>query len=528
MPSLKNKSRQVILVAILASLLEIIDSSIVNVAIPTMMGNLGTTLENISWVVTGYIIANAIVLPISGWLGMQFGRKQYYVSCIIIFTIASLACGIAPNLPVLVIFRVFQGLAGGALLPTSQALIQEQFPREKAGTASAVFGLGVIIGPTIGPTLGGYLTDSFGWRAIFNINLPLGILAAMLAWIAVEDVKEEKDQVSRQRVSMFSMDWVGMAFLIVGVGCMQYVLERGQADDWFSSNAIKVASVCAVVALPSLVFWEIKRARHPILDLRLFKHAVVRGGTILMLLLGMMLYAMIFIIPVFVTNLLGFTAMQIGLLFIPGALTTAFCMPIAGKLLQKTDPRVLVFFGILSAEFSIFLMSHFSVSSGGNSFFWPLIVRGVAMGFLFVPINTMVLGQFKGAELGNVAGLQNLFRQLGGSIGIASLSTLLDRLNAQNYLELISKVTLLDQNTYLTYQSTISSIQSHLASNLGFGDPNMLSLKTMYARVMRQVLVIGINQIMTLLLIAFGLSVIPLFLIRLDKSKLKGPVLDAH
>ncbi|HEY5039333.1 MAG TPA: DHA2 family efflux MFS transporter permease subunit, partial [bacterium] len=227
-----------VITAGLASLLEIVDTSIVNVAIPTMMGNLGATLEEIGWVVTGYIISNAIVLPISGWLGTRFGRRRYYLTCILLFIATSVACGLAPNLWTLVFFRIIQGAAGGALLPTSQALIQEAFPG-RSGMGSALYGMVVIIGPTIGPPLGGYLTDHFGWRMIFNINLPLGILAAFLAAIYVKDhVVEEKHAAVHERMKSAPVDTIGLTLLIVGVGCLQYVLERGQADDWFSNGLI--------------------------------------------------------------------------------------------------------------------------------------------------------------------------------------------------------------------------------------------------------------------------------------------------
>src|SRR4051812_42585017 len=236
---LSASSKIVILTAILASLLEIIDTSIVNVAIPTMMGNLGATIEDISWVVTGYIIANAIVLPLSAWLGERIGRRQYFIGCILAFTATSVACGFAPNLLVLTIFRIFQGLAGGALLPTSQTLIYEQFPKEKAGMAGAIFGMSVMIGPTLGPTLGGYLTDNFGWRSIFNVNLPLGLLCFFVGYAVIFDRPVEEGHGSFSK----KLDGIGLLLLVLGVGCLQYLLERGEADDWFSSRAITMTAI---------------------------------------------------------------------------------------------------------------------------------------------------------------------------------------------------------------------------------------------------------------------------------------------
>src|SRR4051812_23618375 len=254
---LSASSKIVILTAILASLLEIIDTSIVNVAIPTMMGNLGATIEDISWVVTGYIIANAIVLPLSAWLGERIGRRQYFIGCILAFTATSVACGFAPNLLVLTIFRIFQGLAGGALLPTSQTLIYEQFPREKAGMAGAIFGMSVMIGPTLGPTLGGYLTDNFGWRSIFKIKIPLGLFAVFLGYAGIKNANRVESPEAANTAKP-AIDVWGLVFLTDGIGCLQFVLERGEADDWFSSQTILLCSLIAATCLPLFVWWELK------------------------------------------------------------------------------------------------------------------------------------------------------------------------------------------------------------------------------------------------------------------------------
>jgi DHA2 family multidrug resistance protein len=287
---ISRRAKLIILTAVMASLLEIIDTSIVNVAIPTMMGNLGATLDEISWVVTGYIIANAIVLPIASWMSQQIGRKLYYTTCILLFTAASVACGLAPNLNVLIIFRVLQGFAGGALLPTSQALIYESFPKEMAGMASAIYGMSVMVGPTVGPTLGGYLTDTLGWRSIFNINLPLGLAVAMLSYLLVEDVGFDPEKAAAAKATALAenggqplaapakrrsllkpksertpVDTWGLTFLIVGIGCLQFVLERGHAEDWFDSKAILICSFLAVSSLVALIWWELK-TEHPILD----------------------------------------------------------------------------------------------------------------------------------------------------------------------------------------------------------------------------------------------------------------------
>ena len=282
-----NASTVVIIVtAALAALLEIIDASIVNVAIPTMMGNLGVTLDEISWVSTGYMIANSIVLPIAAWLGTRLGRRSYFTGAILAFTAASFMCGIAPNLVVLVIFRIIQGLAGGALLPTSQTLIQEQLPHEKAGMASAIFGMSIMIGPALGPTLGGWLTDHLGWRSIFNVNVPLGLLAALMSWLNVKDTSHPKSvpqttaaanaPPSKAKAKGWGVDWIGLLLLSIGVGFFQFIMERGEVEGWWDSNLIKVCSALSVFGVASFIYWEL-RIEQPIMNLRLFKENAVRS-----------------------------------------------------------------------------------------------------------------------------------------------------------------------------------------------------------------------------------------------------------
>ena len=525
------KSKLIIATAVLASLLEIIDTSIVNVAVPSMMGNLGATQEDVSWVVTGYIIANAIVLPISAWLGSQFGRRKYYISCILAFTLTSVACGFAPNLATLVIFRILQGLAGGALLPTSQALLQEQFPKEKSGTASAIFGMSVMIGPTLGPTLGGWLTDHFNWRAIFNINLPLGLIAAAMAYLyvtsqppkltptgpvhdAIED--EKSDQRAFKKAS--KIDSIGLALLILGIGCLQYVLERGQADEWFESRAITISTVIATLAIPLFIWWELK-IKEPIINIRLFKSPVVRNGTSLMFMLGFMLFGVMFMLPIFMSIVLHLDATDTGLMFIPGALVTAFCMPFVGKALSKTDPRNLILVGIVMIDFMLLMMAHFSSNTGRDEVFWSLMVRGVGMGFLFVPINAVVLGQFRGADLGQVAGLMNLLRQIGGSVGIALMDTLLERKSHQNHLDLSSHVSVLNPGT-----------QSELF-RMGVIDLNQIPhriLGLVGKRIDQQVYLMSFTQMMWWVFIIYSLALIPLyFMPRPGKIDSKA-AMDAH
>lgn len=520
---LTREAKLIIATAVLASLLEIIDTSIVNVAIPTMMGNLGATLEDVSWVVTAYIIANAIVLPLSAWLGSRIGRRRYYIACILIFTATSVACGLAPNLGTLIFFRILQGLSGGALLPTSQALIQEQFPSDKAGTGSAIYGMSVMIGPTIGPTLGGYLTDTFGWRMIFNINLPLGLFAAFMAYLYVTKSSNERvsaKQAAKDRIENpeakpaappSKIDSIGLMLLCIGIGCMQYALERGEADGWFQNGGIIACTILAVLAIPTFIWWELKTP-DPIVNVRLFKIPVVRSGTILMAMTGFMLYGLMFMLPVFMDRLLHLDATQIGMMFIPGALVTMFCMPIAGKLLQKVDARVLITWGITMVTITFYMITQFSAQTGTDGIFWALIIRGLAMAFLFVPINAAVLGSFKGKDLGQVAGLLNLLRQTGGSIGIALMNTLLDRNSKQNALDLIGHMTPFDIGVRASLPPN-TNLQ-HLPQNLLISIQHRLDL---------QVFMMSFTQMMWVILIIFLFALVPMIGLRAPKHS-GGPI----
>ena len=514
----------IIVVAVMASLLEIIDSSIVNVALPSMMGNLGATLEDISMVVTGYAIANAVVLPVSAWLGDRIGRRTYFLGCIIAFTITSVACGFAPNLTTLIIFHIFQGLMGGALLPTSQTLIYEQFPKEKAGMAGAIFGMSVMIGPTLGPVMGGYLTDQFGWRMIFNINLPLGILAFFIGMACIQNANLTPDQIEARKKRRF--DALGLVLLVLGIGCLQFVLERGDADDWFASNLIKFCSVIAAVSIPSFVMWELK-VKNPIINVRLFKQSVVVNGVLLMGAIGFFLYGAVFILPIFVTTSFHYDATQTGMLFIPGSILTAAMMPFVGAQMQKgTNPKTLIAVGLISIEVCCLLMTNFSPLSNRDEIMRSLYVRGFGLAFLFVPINSSILSQFNGLEMGEVSGLLNLFRQIGGSIGIALISTLLSTKSAQNYIDLASKVSLLNPNTQAAYYGSIAGMHSKMVDSTGMMTSSSAAMKGIARRMQMQVFMMSFNQLIWTIMCIFVLSFIPLYFLKFKKRPVV--VMDSH
>ena len=420
---------------VLAALMQVIDSSIVNVALPDMMGNLGASLDEIAWVSTGYILASVIVIPLTGWLGSMFGRKRYFVGSIILFTLASFFCGASHSLGTLVFWRIVQGIGGGALMTVSQAVLFEAFPREEAGMAMALFGLGVMVGPTIGPTLGGWITDTYGWPWIFYINLPVGILAAVMIGTYVHD------SVHQQKPS--SIDYVGIALLAVSVGAIQYVLEHGQREDWFDSPLILGLTITGVVGGAVLV-WRELTTDHPVIDFRVLRHRQMSVGTLLGVVMGVGLYAMSFTLPVFLQTNLRMTAEQTGIVMLPGAIATALSMFVVGRVSNRFDPRLLITAGAVIFATAAWKLSLETGLSGGGDFFWPLILRGVGLGLMFVPLTTITLAELSPRELAQGTGLYNFFRQLGGSFGIAVIATLLSRYTAQIRSTLTEHVTTTD------------------------------------------------------------------------------------
>ncbi len=426
--------RWVILVALMmGTLMMIIDTSIVNVAIPNMMGTLGATLTQISWVSTGYIIANVIMLPLTGWCSAYFGRKRYVVASIIIFTVASFLCGTARSLDMLVFYRVLQGLGGAALMSTAQATMMEIFPPQQLGMVQAIFGVCIMVGPTIGPTLGGWITDNYNWPWIFYINLPIGILAAILTWLFVHNSPYHQ----RQR----KVDFIGIALLAIGLGCLQTVLEKGNSENWFESSFIVMLSLLAVSALTTFVIWELK-IDYPAVNLRILRYRGFTAGTIYGTVVGVGLYGGIFILPVFLQNLRHYTAQQCGIIMLPGALATAVAMPFVGRLVNRVSPRTLVFFGALGFIMSTLMLRPLTMDTGPEHIFWPLALRGAALGFLFVPLSLATLIGLQGKEIGEGTGLFNLARQLGGSAGIAILSTFIDHRQIFHRLMLMDHISL--------------------------------------------------------------------------------------
>jgi DHA2 family multidrug resistance protein len=404
------------LTASLGAVLEVIDTSIVNVALHEMQGTLGATLSEIGWVVTGYAIANVIMIPLSAWLGDYFGKKNYFIFCLIGFTLASVLCGISNSLAMLIVSRVIQGLAGGGLLAKAQAILFETFSKEEQGLAQAVFGLGVMVGPALGPTLGGYLTDTIGWRWIFFINIPFGILAVIMGIIFFVPDRLNHDRDRR-------VDWWGIALLAIGLSAFQTMLEEGQQDDWFASRFIVTMAVLSVVGL-GLFIWRELSIDYPAVNLRVLKHRSLAAGSIFSMILGLGLYGALFAIPIFAQTLLHFTAMQTGFLLLPSAIASAFFMVISSQLAKKIDARLVIAAGAIILSLTMFYLSGINPDTSEESLFWPLIWRGIGTVLMFLPLTLATMSSIPKEDIASATGFFNLTRQIGGSIGIAILTTL--------------------------------------------------------------------------------------------------------
>lgn len=444
--------------AVLCALLEIVDTTIVNVALNDMRGNLGGTLSEVSWVITAYAIGNVIIVPMTSWLSQQFGRRNYFAASIIIFTVASFLCGNADNIWELVFFRLIQGFGGGALLVTAQTLITESYPPEKRGIAQAIYGLGVIVGPTLGPPLGGYIVDNYSWPYIFYINIPLGIIAAMLTMEFVRSPKFANKKAANE------IDWWGIILLAVAVGSLQYVLEKGQEEDWFNDEIITILSVTSVFSFFFFI-WREWTYKNPIVNLRVLANGNLRVGTVLSFILGFGLYGSTFIIPLYTQATLGWTATQSGMLMVPAAIVTAMMMPVVGQLLQRgVKQQYLVAIGMIF----FFVYSYWGYliltpDTGKDAFFNMLIVRGIGLGLLFVPITTLALSTLKGREIGEGAAFTGMMRQLGGSFGVAVITTFIARQNMAHRNDLVSK---LDVNNPVVQQRVEGLQHSFMAKGM--------------------------------------------------------------
>ncbi|HEX2998788.1 MAG TPA: DHA2 family efflux MFS transporter permease subunit [Armatimonadota bacterium] len=440
----------VAMAVMLATFMEVLDTTVVNVSLPHIAGTLAAGVEESTWVLTSYLVSNAIVLPATGWLSSIFGRKRYYMASVAIFALSSLMCGLAPSLTALIVFRVLQGLGGGALQPISQAILLECYPRRHRGIGMAIFGIGVVFAPIIGPTLGGWLTDNYSWRWIFYINLPISVLSLVMAQIYVVDPPY------LQR-GLISLDYIGLGLLALGIGTLQVVLDTGQRHDWFGTTWVAELAVVSAVSLIALVIWE-WYTRNPVIDLSIFRIRNIAAGMFLIFMVGVALYASGVLQPLFVQTLLGYTAMLSGLVMSPGGFGTLFFMPIVGRIVGRVDPRPLITIGFLMAGMSLFMMSHFNLQISFWQAAYPRIVLGVGLAFLFVPLSTVTFAFVPGEKTGTATGIFNLMRNIGGSFGIAGVQTLLATRQQFHQDRLVAFISPLSQGFQAWQQSTIAQL----------------------------------------------------------------------
>jgi len=496
--------RWIILLAVmLGAILEILDTSIVNVALPTMMGNLGATLDQISWVSTGYIIANVIILPLTGWLSNRFGRRRYLAGSMLLFTIASLFCGLSRSLEMLVIFRILQGMGGAALISTAQSTMIEIFPPAQTGMVTGIFGLGMMMAPTLGPTLGGWITDNYSWPWIFFINLPIGALATTLTLLFARDSRY-------QRGKNRPIDLTGIALLAIGLGCLQTVLEKGNRENWFDSSLICWLTALAVSGLAAFVVWELT-TEYPAVNLRILSNRSFAAGTVIQMAVGVGLYGGIFLLPVFLQQVQHYSAEQTGWILFPGGLATGMMMPIIGKLVSRVQARKLAFVGVGVFALAMLPFTRLTLDTGPSDLFWPWVIRGASLAFLFVPLTIATLRSLQGQQLADGTGLFNLARQLGGSAGIAFLATFLDHNTKTQFSHLSESVTLYNP----TALARLQQLQSFfIAKGASFQVARQQAQAAMEMLITRQASVLAFERTFMVIVLIF-IAMLPLiFLLR--------------
>ena len=494
----------IILTASIGALLEIIDVSITNVALIQIQANLGATLAEVGWVVTGYAMASVIMIPLSEWLGELFGQRNYFVFCLLGFTGASVLCGLAPNLTVLVLARILQGLLGGGLLPKAQAIIFRTVPKQLQGVGQAVFGIVVLAGPALGPTLGGLLTDLLGWRWIFFINVPFGLLTVVMA-LAFMDQDQASQPSGRDGGRI---DWSGIALMALSLGSLQLVIEQGHQYDWFDNQGIRQLALLAAIGLPLFVWWEL-RCLSPAVDLRVLRHRSLAAGSVFSFVLGIGLYGTVFVVPIFAQSVLGYTATQTGLLMLPGALASALTMAFLGKVIHRFDPRLLIAVGALLMVLTMASLATIGPDTGERSLFWPLILRGSTTVMMFLPLSLATLGPLPKHDVGSGSGFYNLTRQLGGTFGIAVLTVVLEHQRAVHRSQLLEH---LGSTNPMVWQHLLRLRQFLAIRETGLGSGDQQALEILSRQVDLQASLLAFGDVFRLVALVFLLA-IPLVLL---------------
>jgi DHA2 family multidrug resistance protein len=503
-------------VVALAAFMEVLDISIANVSLQHIAGSMGASQDEATWVLTSYLVTNAIILPISGWLSAIFGRKRFYLACILGFGISSFFCGLAPSLGLLILFRAIQGLTGGGLQPSSQAILADSFKPAERGMAFAFYGIAVVFAPAIGPTLGGWITDNYSWHWVFLINVPISIGLYFLIAAMIEDPPHLKEQGVK-------VDYWGFGFLILGLGSLQYVLDRGQEKDWFGSSAITIAAIAAVVGLVSFVFWELHQET-PLTDLRLLKNPNFAMSNVLMFMMGFVLLGSTQLIPQYVQTLLGYTATEAGEVISPGGFAIIVLMPVVGRMISRVNPRGLIVFGLVASAAALYHMTSFNLQADYWTVALARIFQAAGLAFLFIPITTIAYVGVPREKNNNASAIINLSRNLGGSVGIALLTTFLARREQHHRSMLIDRIAAGDPR----YNAVAGAIKQHMTSLGGTaGQALHLAQAEIGAMVARQAAMLSYIDDFLLLAIAFALLIPLVFLTRPPRPG-QGPGMGAH
>jgi MFS transporter, DHA2 family, multidrug resistance protein len=492
------------LVVTMATFMEVLDTSIANVSLPHIAGNLSVSQDEGTWVLTSYLVSNAVVLPISGWIASKVGRKRFYMSCVVVFTVSSFLCGIAPSLGALIFFRILQGLGGGGLGPSEQAILADTFPPAKRGMAFAVYGMAVVLAPAIGPTLGGFITDHFTWRWIFFINVPVGLLSLTLTRRLVTD----PPHIVAAKGKSGGIDYIGLGLIAVGLGFLEIVLDKGQEDEWFASPFILTSTIIAAVALVSFVLWE-RKQEHPIVDVNMFKNRTFAAANVMMLTLGIALFGSTVLLPQYLQVLMGYTAQQSGMALSPGGFEVILLLPFVGMLVSRIDSRYMIGFGFLMLSASLFYMTrHLYTGIDFRTAVELRLIQSIGLPFLFIPINTLVYAGVAPEKNNAVSGIVNLSRNMGGDIGIAAVTTLIARRSQFHQSVLVTRASNFDSG----FTARLSGIaQNFERAGASAVDAAHKALQVIYFQVQQQAATLAFLDAIKMLAVVTGLMIPLLF-----------------
>ncbi len=490
------------LTVMLPTLIEIIDTSVVNVSLDHIRGSLSAGIEESTWTITSYLVSNAIIIPMTGWISRRIGRKRYLLLSIAMFTLSSFLCGSAWSLESLVFFRIIQGIGGGALQPLSQSILLETFPPHQHGTAMAAFGIGIMFGPIVGPLLGGWITDNWSWRWIFYINIPIGIISILMTIFFIKDPPYMKGM-------KLKIDYAGIILLAIGLGALQIVLDKGQSENWFDSRFITTLTIISGLSLLLFIIVELF-TETPVVNLKVFKNLSFSTGNVVMFFAFFNLFGSIVLLPIYLQTLMGYTATKAGLVLGPGGLVTLIALPIAGSLVHRINPKIVLGAGILICSYATYLMSNFNLQADFWSIIWPRIVLGIGMPFIFISLTLLTMAGIKKEDMGNATGIYNLLRNLGGSFGVAFVTTMLGRRAQFHQFRLVENLTIFDHSFQYADEQF-----SFLFDLKGFGPlSEKAGLGLIYRELLRQASMLGFNDAFHLLSVLMLCVFVLIFLLK--------------